>query len=208
MNVCYCMVAYVATILVQCDPLNTCMTTKKHSQKSTSVTWNAGFPGGASGKEPTCQCRRRERPGLDPGWGRSFEGGRSNSLQYSCLENPMNRGLWWATVHRVAKSWTWLKQLSTHTVKCVGSKLTMPACLLSHFSCVRLSVTLWAVARQAPLSMGILQARILDWVALPSSREFSWPRDWTHVSGISMSPALAGVFFFFFTTSTTWVNLL
>ena len=33
-------------------------------------------------------------------------GGHGNPLQYSCLENPMNRGAWWATVHRVAESWT------------------------------------------------------------------------------------------------------
>jgi len=41
-----------------------------------------------------------------PGWG-SFPGGRhSNPLQYSCPENPMDKGAWWATVHKVAKSWT------------------------------------------------------------------------------------------------------
>ena len=42
-----------------------------------------------------------------------------------------------------------------------------------------LSATSWTVAHQAPLSMGILQARILEWVTMPSSREFSQPRDWT-----------------------------
>ena len=49
-------------------------------------------------------------------------------------------------------------------------------CMLCHFSHVQL------VALQAPLSMGILQARILEWVAVPSSRRSSWPRDWTHIS--------------------------
>jgi len=52
--------------------------------------------------------------GLIPELGRS-PGGHSNPLQYSCLENPKDRGVWQATVHRVAKSWTQLKQLSTHT---------------------------------------------------------------------------------------------
>ena len=49
------------------------------------------------------------------------------------------------------------------------------------------SVTLWTVALQAPLSMGmgILQARILEWVATPFSRRSSWPRDWTRVSCIA-----------------------
>ena len=47
--------------------------------------------------------------GLIPGSGRSPGEGRGNPLQYSCLENPMDRGAWRATVHRVAKSWTRLK---------------------------------------------------------------------------------------------------
>ena len=42
----------------------------------------------------------------DPGLGRSPGGGNGNPLQYSCLDNPMVRGAWWATVHEVAKSQT------------------------------------------------------------------------------------------------------
>ena len=53
--------------------------------------------------------------GSIPGLGRSPGGGHGNPLQYSCLENFTDRGAWWATVHRVAKSWTRLKQLSMHT---------------------------------------------------------------------------------------------
>ena len=52
--------------------------------------------------------------GSIPGSGRSPERGHGNLLQYSCLENPMDREAWWATVHRVAKSQTWPKQLSKH----------------------------------------------------------------------------------------------
>ena len=48
------------------------------------------------------------------GWGRLPGGGNGKPLQYSCLENPMDRGAGQATVHRVAKSQTRLKQLSTH----------------------------------------------------------------------------------------------
>ena len=44
--------------------------------------------------------------GLIPGLERSPGGGHGNSLQCSCLKNPMDRGAWWATVHRVAQSWT------------------------------------------------------------------------------------------------------
>ena len=53
---------------------------------------------------------------------------------------------------------------------------------LSH---VQLFATLWTVPRQAPLSMGILQARILEWVAMPSSSRSSQPRDQTQVSLIA-----------------------
>ena len=55
-----------------------------------------------------------------PGSGRFPGGGHGNPLQYYCLENPMDRGGWEATAHRVTKSQTWLKQLSmqarTHNV--------------------------------------------------------------------------------------------
>jgi len=71
-----------------------------------------GFPGGPSGKEPACQCRRRKRCKFNL-WVRWSPGeGNDNPLQYSCLENPMDRGTWWATVRGIAKSQTWLKQLS------------------------------------------------------------------------------------------------
>ena len=49
-----------------------------------------------------------------PGSGRFPGGEHGNALQYSCLENPMDRGAWWAILHRITKSWTWLKQLSMH----------------------------------------------------------------------------------------------
>ena len=65
-----------------------------------------GFPGGSDGKEFACNAGDL---GLIPGWGRSPGGGHGNPLQYSCLENPMERGAWWATDHRVAKSRTWQK---------------------------------------------------------------------------------------------------
>ena len=55
-------------------------------------------------------------------------------------------------------------------------------CMLS---CIQLSATPWTVARQVPLSMGVLQARILEWVPYPFYREFSWPRNPTRVSCIA-----------------------
>ena len=66
-------------------------------------------------KEPTCQHRILRDASSIPGLGRSPGGGHHIPLQYSCLENPMDRTAWQATVHRVAKSQTRPKQLSTHT---------------------------------------------------------------------------------------------
>ena len=72
----------------------------------TSILLGIGFPGGAGGKEPACQCKKCRRPGFYPWawkipWRRAWQ-----PLQYG----------WCATVHRVAKSQTWLKQLSTHAL--------------------------------------------------------------------------------------------
>ena len=58
----------------------------------------------------------------------------------------------------------------------------MYCAMISH---IQLFVTLWTLAHQALLSMGILQARILEWAAMPSSRGSSQPRDWTQVSHIA-----------------------
>ena len=71
-----------------------------------------GFPSGSEGKESACNVRD---PGLILESGRSLEEGNGNPLQYSCLENPIDRGAWRATVHRVTKSRTGLKRLSIHT---------------------------------------------------------------------------------------------
>ena len=71
------------------------------------------LPSGARGKEPDCQCRRLRDVGSVPGLGRSPGGGHGNPLQYSCLENPMDRGAWRATVHGVTKSRTWLSDLAS-----------------------------------------------------------------------------------------------
>ena len=61
------------------------------------------FPSGSDGKESTCNA---EDPGLIPGLGRSPGEGNGNPLQYSCLQNPMDRGVCRSAAHGVAKSWT------------------------------------------------------------------------------------------------------
>ena len=65
-----------------------------------------GFPVGSDGKESACNAGDLSSV---PGLGRSPGVGNGNPLQYSCLENPMDRGAWQATVHRIAKSQTQLK---------------------------------------------------------------------------------------------------
>ena len=64
-----------------------------------------GFSGGSDGKESACNAGDL---GSIPGLGRPPGGGHGKPLQYSCLENPMDRGAWRATVHVIEKSWTWL----------------------------------------------------------------------------------------------------
>ena len=142
-------------------------------------------------------------------------------LQYSCLENPMDGGAWWAAVHGVAKSWTRLsnftftfhchaleKEMATHSSVLAWRIPGMgePSGLLSmgsesdttevtqqqqqeykrkevkSLSHVQLFASPWAVCSPPGSAVyGILQARILEWVAMPSSRRSSQPRDWTRV---------------------------
>ena len=65
----------------------------------------------------SCNWRATGDAGSTLGSGRSPGAVNGNPVQYSCLGNPKDRGAWWATVHKVAKSQTWLKQLSTHSLK-------------------------------------------------------------------------------------------
>ena len=73
-----------------------------------------GPPKWLSGKESACNSGAAGAAGLIPSLGRSPGGGHGNPLQYSCLENAIDRGAWQVTVRRVVKSRTRLKQLSMH----------------------------------------------------------------------------------------------
>ena len=155
---------------------------------------------------PPTNARDARDTGSVPGLGRSPGGGHGNPLQCSFLENPMDRGAWWAAVHGVAKSRTrpsdghciarappasgdrrnsfrflkltpiwgdafWLFEATRIRVKSLQSCPTLcnpMACSPPGFSV-----------------HGILQARILEWVAMPSSRGSSWSRDQTQASCIS-----------------------
>ena len=91
------------------------------------VDSKADSSGGASGKEPTCQCRRPERCRFDPWTGKIPRERNGNPLQYSCLGNSMDRGAWWDTVHGVAKSHT--TELEHKEVKLAAN----PGLLVSRF---------------------------------------------------------------------------
>ena len=65
-----------------------------------------GIPGSSVGKEATCNAGDAGRCGFDPRVGKIPGGGRGNPLQYSYLDNPMDRGAWWTIVHRLPNSQT------------------------------------------------------------------------------------------------------
>ena len=98
-------------------------------------------------------------------------------------------------------SWNWvcfLSLLCKQNLLCCDSWFTMNNCVLSHFSCVWLSVALWIVACQDPLPMGFFRQEYWSGLPCPSSRGSAWPRNWTD---ISYDSCMAGMFF---TTSSTW----
>ena len=139
--------------------------------------------------------------GSIPGSGRSPGGGHGNPVWYSCLENPMDRGAWRATVHGVAQSRTRLKRLSMHIVfltqdemdgiKSVDENRTW-ACLDTQL-CLTLCIPMDYSLPDSDSSVhGISQARILEWVAISFSRGSSQPEIEPTTPA---SPALAGGFF-------------
>ena len=85
------------------------MTSYNFNRKS-SLEENHSSPGGSEVKVSACNAGDL---GSIPGSGRSPGEGNGNPLQYSCLENPMDGGAWWATVHGVAKSWTRLSDFTS-----------------------------------------------------------------------------------------------
>ena len=83
-----------------------------NAQEEIKTVFKNGFPGGAGVKNPPANAGDVRDADLIPGSERSPGGGNGNPIQYSCLENSMDRGTWGATVHEIAKNRT---QLSTHT---------------------------------------------------------------------------------------------
>ena len=88
---------------------------------------NHSFPGGSEGKESACKVGD---PASILGLGRPPVEGHGNPLQYSGLENPMDRGTWWATVHGVTKNQT---QLSNYTFTFIFNKHSSQVGLSDYF---------------------------------------------------------------------------
>ena len=87
-----------------------------------------GFPGGSVVKNPSANAGDTEDSGLIPGSGSPPGVGNGNLLQYCCLENPMDRGAWWATVRGVAKNWIWLSDYG-YDIYCALESLQSSACI-------------------------------------------------------------------------------
>ena len=106
--------------------------------------WSRGFPSGSVCKEPTCNAGDPRDMGSIPGLGRSLGGGHSNSFQYSCLENPMDRGAWQATVHRIAKSQTQPKLLSTAQHRLTQGRIATSLQVAKWWSAIKWSPIEWS----------------------------------------------------------------
>ena len=127
-----------------------------------------GFPSGSSNKESACNAGDA---GSTPGSGRSPGGGNGNPLQYSCLEKPMDWEAWRATVHRVSKSQTQLKQLSMHTHTTAAAAAAAAAKALQ--SCPTLCDPRDGSPPGSPIP-GTLQARTPEWVVISFSNAWKW----------------------------------
>ena len=159
--------------------------------------------------------------GLIPGSG-SFPGeGNDNPLHYSCLENPMDRGAWQASVYGVTKSQTQIRDWTTSPHVLRGSDFLLKFRGVNSTRLLSLNPhgqlasskrkgkesevaqspnSLWPLDYSLPGSsvQGIFQARVLEWVAISFSRGSSQPRDQTQV------PRIAGRRFTLWATGEAW----
>ena len=129
-----------------------------------------------SDKESACSAGDAGDAGSVPGLGRSPGGGHGNPPQYSCLENPMDRGAWWATVHGVAKSRTRLERPSTHAPVCLSFHLFKGICVVSSFRWLQIKL-LYAFDLEADLFASLCHttfSALLIWVEILWEHKFSF----------------------------------
>ena len=159
------------------------------------------MPSGSEVKNSPARAGDAEDTGLIPGSERSPGKENGNSFQYSCLENPMERGTWRVTIHRVAKSQTqWSNRAQqTHSIYVLPGTIATSFIYIVSFnpqgnlfsllsslcamhvqslqSCPTLCDPMDCMDPPGSSVHGVLQARILEWVAMPSSRGPSGPRN-------------------------------
>ena len=170
--------------------------------KRLSSSNSSRFPRWLSGKERTWNAGDASSI---PGSGRSPGEGSGNPLQYSYLENPMDRGAWWARVHVVAKSRTWLvtkqQQASLQIPFSINCNPMRKRLLFLFWWCLVAKLCLtpgtsWAAVHQAPLVHGILQARILAIsLPFPSPWDLANPGIKPGSPGLQVVSCIAGRFF-------------
>ena len=132
--------------------------------------------------------------GSIPGLGRSPGEGNGNPLQYSCLENPMDGGAWWATVHGVAKSWTRLSDFTFTFIKRLFSSSSLSAIRVVSSAHLRLLIFLPAIlipacASSSPVFLMMYSAYKLNKVKVKSLsrvRLFAIPWTVAHQALLSM----------------------
>ena len=107
----YLAISHDTNLYYMCVCVCVCVCVCLHTHKYMEIY---GFPQWLSGKESACNADATGDAGSIPESGRSPGGGHGNPLQYSFLESRKDRAAWWVIVHRVAKSRTQLKQLSSH----------------------------------------------------------------------------------------------
>ena len=128
-----------------------------------------------------CQCAK-----VISGWERSPGGRHGNPPQYSCLENPMNSGAWWATVHRVAKSWTQLEWLSMHTCQSQENQATKRQ--------DGASICWFPFASQFPMSVAICSAAlVVRWIIPSTLHKFLFLFKSTPNGFLSLTPNKYGI---------------
>ena len=112
-------------------------------------------------KNPPANASKGRNVGLIPGWGRSPGEGHSNPLQYSCMENPIDKGAWWASVYGVAQSRTQLKRLSSSSSIEIFSNYLWNSFLCKLRGCVCACVLSRLVVSHSLWPHGLWPARLL-----------------------------------------------
>ena len=139
--------------------------------------YTMSFPGSSDSKETACDTGN---PSSIPGLGRSPGEGNGHPLQYSCLENSMDRGTWQATVHRVTKSQTWLSNTNIIYYR-------MPS-LKDIFSFPSFSVSFYLVERILPLFKSWMKCKFSRWrdqILFLHYLESKGPGTWPSISQVN-----------------------